>query len=111
MVSAKVCPQLHLPLQSGSDRVLKEIKKGFTAAESRGWDENYNLGSDGVGQRRFHVADAALGADENAQEMEIIRRQPGELVQLKGPFDLDATLVTREHARREHMATGRALEV
>jgi tRNA-2-methylthio-N6-dimethylallyladenosine synthase len=31
--SAKVCPQLHLPVQSGSDRVLAQMERGYSAAE------------------------------------------------------------------------------
>jgi tRNA-2-methylthio-N6-dimethylallyladenosine synthase len=30
---AKVCPQLHLPVQSGSDRVLASMERGYSAAE------------------------------------------------------------------------------
>ena len=32
---AKVCPQLHLPVQSGSDRVLVKMERGYNAAQYR----------------------------------------------------------------------------
>jgi len=32
----KVCPQLHLPVQSGSDRVLRAMERGYSASDYRG---------------------------------------------------------------------------
>ena len=31
----KVCPYLHLPVQSGSDRILESMRRGYTAAQYR----------------------------------------------------------------------------
>ncbi len=34
-VEEKLCPHLHLPLQSGSDKILKDMKRPYTTAEFR----------------------------------------------------------------------------
>jgi tRNA-2-methylthio-N6-dimethylallyladenosine synthase len=49
----KVCKYLHLPVQSGSDRVLAEMKRGYTLAE-------YN---DLIAQIRAAMPQAALSTD------------------------------------------------
>ena len=49
----KVCPYLHLPVQSGSDRILADMRRGYTAGEYR---EKATL-------LRAHVPDLALTSD------------------------------------------------
>jgi tRNA-2-methylthio-N6-dimethylallyladenosine synthase len=49
----KVCPYLHLPLQSGSDRILDSMRRGYTRAEYL----------DKVALLRDHVPDLALTTD------------------------------------------------
>jgi len=49
----KVCPQLHLPVQSGSDRVLAKMERGYTAAEYL----------DLVDRLRRAIPDVALSTD------------------------------------------------
>jgi tRNA-2-methylthio-N6-dimethylallyladenosine synthase len=56
-----VCPQLHLPLQSGSDRVLAAMHRGYTAARYL---------------ERLHAARAAI--DDLAVTTDIIVGFPGE---------------------------------
>ncbi len=56
-----LCPYLHLPVQSGSDRVLAEMRRGYTAEEY----------VDLVGMLREHVPELALSSD-------IIVGYPGE---------------------------------
>jgi tRNA-2-methylthio-N6-dimethylallyladenosine synthase len=56
-----VCPQLHLPLQSGSNRVLKAMRRGYTA-------ERY--------MQRLNAARAALG--DLAVTTDLIVGFPGE---------------------------------
>ncbi len=56
-----VCPYLHLPVQSGSDRVLAHMRRGYTWAE---YEEK-------AGMLRAHVPDLALTTD-------IIVGYPGE---------------------------------
>jgi tRNA-2-methylthio-N6-dimethylallyladenosine synthase len=66
----KVCEALHLPVQSGSDRILKAMNRRYTAAEYRGKVERL----------RRAVPDIVLTTD-------IITGFPGE-----GDDDFDATL-------------------
>ena len=49
----KLCPYLHLPVQSGSDRILAEMRRGYTAAQYR----------DLLSLLRDHVPDLALSSD------------------------------------------------
>ncbi len=51
--TAAVCEQLHLPLQSGSDRVLAAMRRGYTA-------ERY---LDRLGRARAAIADLAVTTD------------------------------------------------
>jgi tRNA-2-methylthio-N6-dimethylallyladenosine synthase len=71
-----VCPQLHLPLQSGSDRVLKAMRRGYTA-------ERYM-------QR---LADARAGIDDLAVTTDLIVGFPGE-----SDSDFDESLAVVAHA-------------
>jgi tRNA-2-methylthio-N6-dimethylallyladenosine synthase len=71
----KLCPYLHLPFQSGSDRVLGEMRRGYTAAEY----------CDLVSMLREHVPHLALTAD-------IIVGYPGEG---EGDFQATVDLVER----------------
>jgi tRNA-2-methylthio-N6-dimethylallyladenosine synthase len=48
-----VCPQLHLPLQSGSDRILSAMRRGYTA-------ERY---LERLGTTRRSIADLAVSTD------------------------------------------------
>jgi len=65
-----VCPQLHLPLQSGSDRVLRAMRRGYTA-------ERY-LG---------RLADARAAVPDLAVTTDVIVGFPGE-----SDDDMEATL-------------------
>lgn len=56
-----LCPHIHLPLQSGSDRILESMKRGHTADEYRGLVETI----------RRHLPDVGLTTD-------IIVGYPGE---------------------------------
>jgi tRNA-2-methylthio-N6-dimethylallyladenosine synthase len=71
-----VCPQLHLPLQSGSDRVLKAMRRGYTA-------ERYMP----------RLADARAGLDDLAVTTDLIVGFPGE-----SDSDFDESLAVVAHA-------------
>jgi tRNA-2-methylthio-N6-dimethylallyladenosine synthase len=49
----RLCPYLHLPVQSGSDRILASMRRGYTAAEYR----------DRIGLLRDRRPDLALSTD------------------------------------------------
>jgi len=49
----RLCPYLHLPVQSGSDRILADMRRGYTASEYRAT----------VALLRDHVPDLALTSD------------------------------------------------
>jgi tRNA-2-methylthio-N6-dimethylallyladenosine synthase len=66
----RVCPYLHLPVQSGSDRVLRSMRRGYTRAE---YEEK-------VAMLREHVPGLALSSD-------VIVGYPGETA-----AEFDATL-------------------
>jgi tRNA-2-methylthio-N6-dimethylallyladenosine synthase len=65
-----LCPYLHLPFQSGSDRILADMRRGYTVAEYRAL----------VGLLRDHVPGIALTSD-------VIVGYPGE-----GEADFEATI-------------------
>ncbi|MEO5344874.1 MAG: tRNA (N6-isopentenyl adenosine(37)-C2)-methylthiotransferase MiaB [Magnetococcus sp. YQC-9] len=48
-----LCPYLHLPIQSGSDRILQRMERGHTAAEYLGW----------IDKLRQAAPDIALASD------------------------------------------------
>ncbi len=45
---AKICPQIHLPVQSGSDRVLANMERGYTVDEYRGIVEKLRIAVPGI---------------------------------------------------------------
>ncbi|NLN63225.1 MAG: MiaB/RimO family radical SAM methylthiotransferase [Myxococcales bacterium] len=49
----KICPHLHIPLQSGDDRVLADMNRGYTAAQFH----------DIVRHAQRHIPNLALGMD------------------------------------------------
>lgn len=92
----KVCPQVHLPVQSGSDDVLRAMERGYTVAEY----------VDLVGRLRRAVPDLALSTD-------MIVGFPGEM-----PDDFEQTLELMrlvrydnafmfKYSRRSHTKAGK----
>ncbi len=69
----KVCPYLHLPVQSGSDRILESMRRGYTRGEYL----------DTIGLLRSRVPDLALSSD-------VIVGYPGET---EADFQATADLV------------------
>lgn len=74
---APVCPHLHLPVQSGSDRILRDMRRGYTA-------EQYLAA---VGRMRAYCEDVAITTD-------IIVGYPGETEE-----DFEATRELMRRAR------------
>ena len=73
----QVCPHLHLPVQSGSDRILKSMRRGYTAGEYLA----------AVERLRAYVPDIAITTD-------IIVGYPGETEE-----DFEATRALMRKAR------------
>jgi tRNA-2-methylthio-N6-dimethylallyladenosine synthase len=73
----KLCPYIHLPVQSGSDRVLEAMRRGYTAAQ---YEET-------IAGLRAAIPGLALTSD-------VIVGYPGE-----SEADFDATLALVERAR------------
>ncbi|MBF0144889.1 MAG: tRNA (N6-isopentenyl adenosine(37)-C2)-methylthiotransferase MiaB [Magnetococcales bacterium] len=76
----ELCPYMHLPIQSGSDAILRAMERGHTVADYRQWAEKL---------RRVHP-EMALASD-------FIVAFPGETEQ-----DFQATLALIEELRFDH---------
>src|SRR5262249_10820535 len=74
--SRVVVPHLHLPLQSGSDAVLRRMRRGITAARYRALVERAHLANP-----RIHFAAGLIGVfpGEPAAEFEETRRLVADL--------------------------------
>jgi tRNA-2-methylthio-N6-dimethylallyladenosine synthase len=81
--SDKVCEHIHFPLQSGSDRVLKAMRRSYRSARYLGWLERI----------RESIPEVAVTTD-------IIVGFPGEIEE-----DFGATLDVVERARFDHAYT------
>lgn len=77
---APVCPHLHLPVQSGSDRILREMRRGYTSGEYL----------EAIGRLREAVPDIAITTD-------IIVGYPGETEE-----DFEATRALMRAARYDN---------
>lgn len=74
---ATLCPYIHLPVQSGSDRILESMRRGYTRAAYE----------DTIATLRAEIRDLALSSD-------VIVGYPGET-----PADFEQTLSLVEKAR------------
>ncbi len=71
----KVCPQLHLPVQSGSDAVLKGMERGYTVAEYLDLVERLRSTVPGIGlSTDMIVGFPGETAEDFEQTLELMRR-------------------------------------
>lgn len=72
--SEKVCEHIHFPLQSGSDRVLKAMRRSYRSERYLGWLERIRDGVPGIAVTTDIIVGFPGETDEDfAQTLEVVR--------------------------------------